>query len=362
MEILNNIFFYFFSFVIVLSIIVFVHEFGHYYVARLNKVKVETFSIGFGKEIFGWNDKKGTRWKICLLPFGGYVKMFGEDIFSKKKISPALSEFAFSKKKVYQRFLIVAAGPFANFLFAIICYAILFTFIGKQTIPPLVSSVQKGSPAEIADIKKDDKILKINNKNIDDFNDIRKYVYLSKNDFINFEILRNNIIIVKNIKPIYVDEENFGQKRKVPKIGIYSYEPVITKYPFHYSLYMGTKSTYEICSLTLKGLQLLIIGKGSKEDIGGPIKIAQLSGKFLEAGLLSFINLIILLSISIGLINLFPIPILDGGHLVLYIIEMFIGKPVNKNIQEIMLKLGFAIIITLAVLLTYNDIINLFRF
>ena len=178
---------------------------------------------------------------------------------------------------------------------------------------------------------------------------------MSKNDFINFEILRDNNVIVKNIKPTF-DQKN------APKIGIYPSKPIITKYSFHYSFYLGTKETYEICSITLKGLHHLIIGKGSRQDIGGPLKIAELSGKLLEAGLLSFINLIIILSVTIGLINLFPLPVLDGGHLTLYIIEILFGKPIDKNIQEIIFKIGFAIIITLAVFLTYNDIINLFKF
>ena len=341
---------------IVLSIIVFVHEFGHYYIAILNKVKVETFSIGFGKEIYGWNDKRGTRWKISLLPFGGYVKMFGEDAFSKSKIPSSLKKFAFSNKTVYRRFMIVAAGPVANFLFAIVCYTFLYTFIGKLSAPPIVNSVEKNSPAEIAGVIKDDKILKVNNKIVNNFYDIRKSIYLSRTDFIDFEILRDNNIIFKSIKPTY------DQKRKnVPKIGIYSPEQIYTKYPFYFSLYLGTKDTYEICSLTLKGLHLLIIGEGSKEDIGGPLKIAEISGKVLEAGILPLINLIIILSITIGLINLFPIPVLDGGHLTLYLIEIFFGKPIDKNTQEIMFKIGFAIIITLAIFLTYNDIINWFK-
>ena len=357
MEILSNIIFYFFSFVIVLSVIVFVHELGHYIIAILNKVKVETFSIGFGKEIYGWNDKRGTRWKISLLPFGGYVKMFGEDIFSKKKIPPSLLKFAFSHKSVYERFMIVAAGPIANFLFAIICYTFLYTFIGKLSAPPIVSAVEKNSPAEISDIRKDDKILKVNNTIVNSFYDIRKSIYLSRTDFIDFEILRDNNIIVKSIKPTY-DQK----KQNIPKIGIYSPEQVFTKHPFYFSLYLGIKDTYEICSITLKGLHLLIIGEGSKEDIGGPLKIAEISGKVLEAGFLPLINLIIILSITIGLINLFPIPILDGGHLVLYVLEILFGQPIDKNTQEIMFKIGFAIIITLAIFLTYNDIINLFNF
>ena len=339
MEILSSTIFYFFSFVIVLSIIVFVHEFGHYYVAVLNKVKVETFSIGFGKEILGWSDKRGTRWKICILPFGGYVKMFGEENFStQKKIPLNLAKYAFSNKKIYQRFLIVLAGPLANFIFGIIGFALIYSLIGKIYVPPI-----------------------INNK-IKSFNEIGTVINLYKKKTYSFEIIRNNEIFNKNINPIFVTEDYYGQERKIARIGISSYEPIIKKHPFFVSLYLGTQSTYQICSLTLKALYQMIIGKGSIDDLGGPIKIAHFSGKMLEQGFLSFANLIVLLSVSIGLINLFPIPMLDGGHLVLYLIEIVIGKPVDKSVQEKLFKIGFAIIITLAVLLTYNDIISLFKF
>ena len=363
MEILTNIFFYFFAFVIVLSIIVFVHEYGHYFVAILNKVKVETFSIGFGKEIFGWNDKRGTRWKICYIPFGGYVKMFGEDNFSsKKKIPLNLSKYAFSKKKIYQKFLIVLAGPLANFIFGIIGFAFVYSLIGKTFIPAVINKVENNSPAFMVGLLKDDKIIKIDNNKIESFTDIGIFINLYKKKTYTFELIRDEKIIEKNVNPIFVVEDFYGQERKVARIGISSYEPIIKKYPFYKSLYLGTKSTYQICSLTLKALHQMIIGKGSIDDLGGPVKIAHFSGKMLEQGFLSFVNLIILLSISIGLINLFPIPMLDGGHLVLYLVEFLIRKPIDKNIQEKIFKIGFAIIITLAVFLTYNDIINLFKF
>ena len=363
MEILGSIFFYFFSFLVVLSIIVFVHEFGHYYVAILNKVKVEVFSIGFGKEFFGWTDKRGTRWKVCFLPFGGYVKMFGEENFSsKKKVPLRLMKYSFSEKKIYQRFLIVLAGPLANFIFGIFGFALIYTLIGKTLIPPVINNVENNSPAYTAGLIKDDKIIKIDNENIKNFNDIGTAINLYKKDEFTFNVLRNEKIFYIKIKPKYVEEDFYGQIRKVAKIGISSYEPIFKKYSFFDSLYLGTQSTYQICSLTMKALHQMIIGKGSVDDLGGPVKIAHFSGKMLEQGLLSFINLIILLSISIGLINLFPIPMLYGGHLVLYTIEAIIGKPLNKNIQEKIFKFGFAIIITLALLLTYNDIINLFKF
>ena len=361
MEILNNIIIYSFSFILLLSIIVFVHEFGHYYVAILNKVKVETFSIGFGKEIIGWTDKRGTRWKICMLPFGGYVKMFGEDIFSKKKIPISLIKYAFCKKKIYQRFLIVIAGPLANFIFGIIGFAFVYSLIGTTFIPPIINSVENNSPAHIAGLLKDDKIISIDNNKIKSFTDIRITINLYKKDSYIFEILRDKKYIKKNIKPILSIEDFYGEKRDVALIGISSYKPELIKHSFLRSLYLGTESTYKICSLTLEALHQMIIGNGSFDDLGGPIKIAHFSGKMLEQGVLSFINLVILLSISIGLINLFPIPMLDGGHLTLYLIEFILGKPVNKNVQENMFKFGFVIIITLAVLLTYNDIINLFK-
>ena len=361
MDILSNFVFYFSSFLIVLTIIVFVHEFGHYYVAVLNKVKVETFSIGFGKEIFGWNDKRGTRWKICMLPFGGYVKMFGEDINTKEKIPYNLIKYAFSNKNVYQRFSIVLAGPLANFIFGIIGFALIFSIIGKVFVPPIVNEVEKDSPAYNSGLIKDDKIIRIDNKRINNFNDIGTIINLYKNEVYNFEIERNNNIINKNVKPVSIIQEFYGQERKIYKIGISSHEPIFKKHSFFESLYLGTQSTYQICSITIKSLYIMLSGKGSFDDVGGPVKIAHFSGKMLEQGLLSFINLIILLSVSIGLINLFPIPMLDGGHLVLYFIEIAAGKPVNKNIQEKILKFGFVIIITLALLLTYNDIISLFK-
>ena len=355
MEILNSIIHYFFSFIILLSVIVFVHELGHYLVAIMNKVKVETFSIGFGKEIIGWNDKRGTRWKISILPFGGYVKMFGEDTFSKSKIPSSLKKYAFSNKTVYRRFMIVAAGPIANFLFAIICYTFLYTFIGKLSAPPIVNSVEKNSPAEIAGVIKDDKILKVNNKIVNNFYDIRKTIYLSRTDFIDFEILRDNNIIVKSIKPTY-DQK----KQNVPKIGIYSPEQVLTKHPFYFSLYLGIKDTYEICSITLKGLHLLIIGEGSKKDIGGPLKIAEISGKVLEAGFLPLIKLIIILSITIGLINLFPIPVLDGGHIVFIILEAINRGPLSRKKMMYAQQVGMSLLFVLIFVALYNDISKFF--
>ena len=360
METLSNFIFYFSSFLVVLSIIVFVHEFGHYYLAILNKVKVEAFSIGFGKEIFGWNDKRGTRWRVCILPFGGYVKMFGFD--SKEKIPKNQQEYSFNNKNVYQRFSIVLAGPFANFIFGIFGFALIYSLVGKTFIPPIVNNVENDSPAYVSGIIKDDKIIKIDNKTINNFNDIGTYINLYKKDAYNFEINRNNKVIKKKIFPIITSQELYGQERDFYIIGITSYEPIVKRHNFLESLYLGTKSTYEICSITIKALHQMITGKGSVDDLGGPVKIAHFSGKMLEQGFLSFINLIILLSISIGLINLFPIPVLDGGHLVFYLIEIIIGKPINKDIQEKTFKLGFAIIITLAILLTYNDIISLFNF
>tara|TARA_Y100000590_G_scaffold468208_1_gene649995 strand:- start:4572 stop:5660 length:1089 start_codon:yes stop_codon:yes gene_type:complete len=362
MEILSSFIIYFFSFIVLLSIIVFVHEFGHYYVAILNKVKVETFSIGFGKEIFGWNDKSGTRWKISMLPFGGYVKMFGEDIFSKKKIPINLQKYAFCKKLIYQRFLIVLAGPLANFIFGIIGFSLMYSIIGTNYVPPIVNEVQINSPAYISGLQKNDKIIKVDNNKIKNFTDISTTINLYKKKSFDFEILRDDKLIIKTIEPSFVKKEFYGEERNVAIIGISSLDPELKKYSFFKALYLGTESTYKICSLTLKALNQMFLGKGSFDDLGGPIKIAHFSGKMFEEGIISFFNLIILLSISIGLINLFPIPMLDGGHLVLYTIEFISGKPLNKKFQENLFKLGFIIIISLAVLLTYNDIINLFNF
>ena len=360
MDILTNILFYFFAFLIVLTVIVFVHEFGHYYVAIKNNVKVEIFSIGFGKKLYSWIDKRGTTWQICLLPFGGYVKMFGEDIFSKKKIPDKLVPYAFCKKKIHERSLIVLAGPLANFIFGIIGFALIYMFVGKLYIPSSINIVEIDSPAYQAGLLKNDIVTKIDDNKVKNFTDIGTYLNLYKKEEYVFEISRNNTLIKKTISPIYVSENIYGQERQLAKIGISSYEPILKKHNFFNAFYLGTESTYRICSITLTALYQMILGKGSIDDLGGPVKIAHFSGKMFEEGVLSFVNLIILLSVSIGLINLFPIPMLDGGHLTLYFIEFVIGKPINKKIQENMYKIGFAIIITLALLLTYNDIINLF--
>ena len=361
MEFVNNTFIYFFAFIIVLTIIVFVHEFGHYFAAIINKVKVETFSIGFGKEIFGWTDKRGTRWKIGYLPLGGYVKMFGEDVLNKKKIPKNQAKYAFSEKKLHQRFIIVLAGPLANFILGIIGYAFIYTFIGISHISPVINEVLKDTPAYSAGLKNGDKILQIDNRKIKSFFDIGQIINVYKKPDFNFTILRENTEIIKKITPVIVVQEIYGQERDIRKIGITSFESEKRKYNFFYSLYLGSKSTYNICHLTIEALSQLITGKGSVDDLGGPVKIAHFSGKMFQEGFLSFLNLIILLSISIGLINLFPLPVLDGGHLVMYLVEGIIGKPINADIQKLAFKIGFIIIITLAVLLTYNDILSLFK-
>ena len=362
MEVLSSSFFYFFAFLIVLSIIVFVHEFGHYYAAIINKVKVETFSIGFGKEIYGWTDKRGTRWKIGYLPFGGYVKMFGEDSFTAKSVSKKEERFSFSNKKLFQRFIIVLAGPLANFIFGIIGFAIIYTFIGISHVPPIINEVQENTPAYSSGLKSGDKILQVDNNAIDSFHEIGTFINLYKKPSFTFKILRDSDEIILVVSPMIVVEDIYGKKRELRKIGISSFQPEIKKTNIFYSLYLGTKSTYDICSITIKALNQLIIGKGSIDDLGGPVKIAHFSGKMLEQGFLSFLNLIILLSVSIGLINLFPFPVLDGGHLLFYIFEGILGRPINQKIQKIFFKIGFILIITFAVFLTYNDIVSLFNF
>ena len=230
MEILSNILFYFFSFVIVVSIIVFVHEFGHYCAAILNKVKVETFSIGFGKEIFGWNDKRGTRWKFCYFPFGGYIKMFGEDNFSsKKKIPLNLSKYAFSKKKIYQKFLIVLAGPLANFIFGIIGFAFIYSLIGKTFIPAVINKVENNSPAFMVGLLKDDKIIKIDNNKIESFNDIGIFINLYKKKTYSFELIRNekilkkkNLIIFQSTSSYPCEANELNLNVKIKKyVGVY---------------------------------------------------------------------------------------------------------------------------------------------
>ena len=367
---------YIIPFLILLTIVVFIHEYGHYYFARKYGVGVTAFSVGFGKELFGWTDKNGTRWKFSLIPFGGYVKFFGDhnvfSDFNKEELRKQYSEEDQKKllafKPLYQRNLIAFGGPLANFILAFFIFLSVFMFSGKDFTPALIAEVQKDSPAEIYGLKKNDILLNIDGNKVESLMDVPKFITLSNDDFIEFIVLRNNDEYTLKVKPNLVEStDDFGNPFEKRMVGI---QIGANNNTINHVKLGPTKAAYysakEIIFVSQKTLSMMwgyiqkLWGKGYGDvrQLGGPIKIAQISGDVAKMGLLPFIIIIAYISISLGLINLFPIPLLDGGHIALNTIEGIRGKEFNKGTIDITFRIGFSIVVTLMVFTTINDIYN----
>ncbi|MET4808008.1 RIP metalloprotease RseP [Limibacillus sp. MBR-115] len=353
-------------FLVILSILVFVHEMGHYLVARWNSVRVEVFSIGFGREIFGWNDKSGTRWKISLLPLGGYVKMFGDsDPASRpgegvQEMTPEEKAVSFHHKRLGQRTAVVAAGPIANFIFAIILLAGLFLAYGQPFTPPVVGQIQEGSAAQAAGFQPDDRIIKIDGETIERFEDIQRLVILNPGTELQVDVLRDGSVLSLPVTPQQVEiDDNLGNKRMVGRLGI-------TRSGVEYrslgpvsAIGVAFTETGNLVVGTLRAVGQIIVGDRSTEELGGPIRIAQMSGQAAELGISAALWFAAVLSINLGLINLFPIPMLDGGHLMFYAFEWVRGRPLGERAQEYGFRIGLALVLSLMVLVTWNDLASL---
>lgn len=357
-------------FAIVLGILVFVHEFGHYIVARINGVRVLDFSIGFGPEIFGWQDNHGTRWKVCLFPLGGYVRMFGDmDPASAKNIEDdediELTEEekkqAFFTQSLGKRSAIVAAGPFINVLFAVLLYLGLFMAVGQPYAPTIVGGVVEGTAAEKAGLQPDDKIVAINDQSVNKFQDLQRFVRLNMGKQITITVERDDTEKQLTAVPeVVTQEDRFGFKHKFGRLGIVSVGEVdMRRLPPGQATIAAFQETWEITAGTFKGLWQMVTGVRGVEELGGILRIGILAGEFAESGLASAIDFTALLSINLALINLFPIPLLDGGHLLFYGMEALRGKPVNETVQEVAYRIGFSMIIGLMVLATWNDLVQL---
>jgi len=368
MDILQLILHNLFAFILIISIIVFIHEFGHFYVARLCKVKVEQFSIGFGRELFGFVDKHGTRWKFCILPMGGYVKMYGDrnaasipDSEMVANMSDEEKKHSFIAKKVWQRMAVVAAGPVANFILAILLFTLMFRINGINTTLPIVDEIQENSAAFAAGIKKGDKILVINDKQIKDFSDIKEVALASKDSELNFQILRNEKIINISLTPkVTKIKDFFGDEIKVPLIGIMSSQVETKKVNIVESFGHSVVETYRVSIAIFHAIGELITGKRDVKELGGPIKIAKYSGATFDMGFWAVIWFMTMISINLGIMNLLPVPVLDGGHLFYYLIEAIIGKPLPQKVQMAGYQLGFGLVLTLMLFTTFNDIRSLF--
>ena len=359
-------------FIILILVVVFIHEYGHYYFAKRYGVGVTDFSIGFGKEIFGWNDKSGTRWKICWIPLGGYVKFFGDrNVFSQSDQEELLKKYndedkkkLFVLKPLYQRSLIVAGGPLANFVLAIIIFFFIYTFVGKDFTPAMIDEVRKDSPAEIAGLMKNDVILEIDNTKVKSIMDVSKLITMSTSEFINFKVSRYDENILLKVKPNIVDtKDNLGNKIKKRMVGItlipYNNEINHKKLGPTKALYYSINEVYFVSISSLKYLGSIIFGSGDSSQLGGPIRIAKISGQVAEFGLIPFLSMMAYISISLGLINLFPIPLLDGGHLMFYAFEKVLGRPLSQKTQEGFFRIGSFLILSLMFFATFNDLKDL---
>jgi len=360
---------YIIPFIILITIVVFVHEYGHYYFARRYGVAVTDFSIGFGKEIFGFNDKNGTRWKFCLIPLGGYVKFFGDrNVFSQEEHKEILKKYKkedqkklFVTKPLYQRALIVAGGPFANFLLAIFIFSSIFMFVGKDFTPPKIEEIVLESPAEKAGLKKNDIIIEINNNKIESILEVSTFINTSSEDKIKIKVLRNQKEITVETIPNLIDSKDaFGNAIKKKIIGIkigpasegFNKEKLGPTKALFYSL----KEIWFVSKTTIQFIGSMFQGKGDTSQLGGPIKIAKISGQVMEFGILAFLSTVAYISISLGLINLFPIPLLDGGHLMFYLFEKILGRPLKQSTQEGFFRIGLFLLIFLMVFTTFNDL------
>ncbi len=359
-------------FIILILVVVFIHEYGHFYFAKKYGVGVTDFSIGFGREIFGWNDKSGTRWKICWIPLGGYVKFFGDrNVFSQTDQEKIISKYnederkkLFVLKPLYQRSLIVAAGPIANFILAAVIFMFIYMFVGKDFTPAVINEVQKESPAEVAGFKKNDIILEIDGTKVKSILDVSKLITLSTTEFIDFKVSRYDQEILLKVKPNIVEGvDSLGNKINKRMIGIqlgaYNNQVNHVKLGPAKALYYSLYEVFFVSTSTLKYLGSILTGSGDSSQLGGPIRIAKVTGQVAEFGILPFLNMMAYISISLGLINLFPIPLLDGGHLMFYSFEKLMGRPLSQKVQEGFFRIGIFLLLSLMFFATFNDLKDL---
>ena len=352
------------SFFIVISAIVFIHEFGHYVIAKWCGVKIEAFSIGFGKELVGWNDRSGTRWKISLLPLGGYVKMFGDasaasttDEDAIEQMSAEERKLTFHHKPLYKKAAIVAAGPFANFILTILIFTWFIMKVGLPSSEPVVGQVMPGSAAEAAGLIAGDRIVKINEENVASFSDIPYLISTNLGTPVTLLVARGDKQLSVVLTPREVeDDDGLGNKIKHPVIGIKSPDIKYKDVGLVKAVEESVHRTYMLCASTLQAVGQLITGKRGATDLKGPVGIAQLSGQATDKDFQTVLWLIAMLSANLGLVNLFPIPILDGGHLAYYAAEAISGRPLAKKVQEYGFRVGFLLLFTLMAFTILNDL------
>jgi regulator of sigma E protease len=365
MEFFTGIWTYVVPFILVLTVLVFVHEMGHYLAARRCGVRVEVFSIGFGPEICGINDKTGTRWKLSAIPFGGYVRMFGERSPEENDEAPNYSEadlsVSFFNKTLRQRAWIVFAGPLANFVFAIVVLAGLFSILGQPFTPADVGAVIQGSAADKAGLKPRDVFVRIGATVIERFEQVRQIVQLSPGKPLEIVVRREGKELTVTAVPSAVQETRFGSTQTIGRLGVSrpTGDMVFVRYDPFTAIWKAGGHTVFLTGNILDALGQMIAGNRTAKELGGPIRIAQISGNMAQAGIVTLIQFAAILSINLGLINLFPIPLLDGGHLVFYGIEAVRGRALGDRTMGYTLNVGMAFILCLTLFVTWNDLVQL---
>ena len=383
MDFINSIIQYVIPFLAVLTVLVFVHELGHFLIARWNGVKVEVFSVGFGNELWGFDDKHGTRWRLSSVPLGGYVKMFGEgdvvtgvDDTEDRPMTDEEKKVSFHHKKLWQRTAVVAAGPVANFLFAVLVFWLINSAFGIQNLQSVVGEVIEDTAAEEAGFEAGDAILSINGEQITLFQELSEIVTVNAHVPLDFEVLRGDTIIHLTATPrtwedMDDDDEGDDDERELEdsdagKRGLLGVRPSVEHMHTERTgvltgLGMAFEQTYFFTVNILSGVGQMFAGERSAKELGGVLSIAQFSGEAAQAGISTTLRFLAILSINLGLINLFPVPVLDGGHLVFYAAEAVRGKPLSQKLQEYAFRFGLALVLVLMVFATWNDFGRLFE-
>ena len=354
-------------FLVVLTILVFVHEWGHYLIARRCNVRVEVFSVGFGPEIKGWTDAAGTRWKLSAIPLGGYVKMFGEGESlntddGEREMTPEERARSFHHKTLGQRSAIVFAGPAINFLFAVVVFAGLFSIVGEPNPMAAVGRVTDNSAAAAAGLKTGDRILAVDGRETPLFSDLQAAIRPNPGVTLRLDVLRGEqrISITATPRPQKSTEPD-GTVREIGLLGVGPNSEFVTYIPHNpfIAVWLGIQRSYAVTRLIIRNLGEMVSGDRSAKELGGPIRIAQISGQLCQGGIFDCLHFMAVLSVNLGLLNLFPIPLLDGGHLAFFAAEKVRGRPLGPRAQEYGFRLGLAFVLGLFIFVTWNDLVQL---
>ena len=353
------------AFLLVIGPLIFIHELGHYFAGRAFGVKAEAFSIGFGRELFGWTDRRGTRWRVALLPLGGYVRFAG-DMNPASAHTPTAEWLrmpadernkTFQAKPLWQRFIIVAAGPLTNFLFAILVFMAVFAMNGQARTPAVIALVEPGTAAATAGLQPGDRVSAIAGQSVDRFEDIPRIFSIRPDETVRLDVWRDGALRQIDARiGVRLERDRFGNEYRLGRLGVGPGAPVWVEVPFWQLPGLAVSQTFDVVRMMVDTLGQVITGRRSVQELGGPLKIAQISGQQATLGWFDFILFMTMISINLGFINLLPIPLLDGGHLLFYTIEGIGRRPLHPVVQEWAFRTGLAVLLAFMLFVTANDL------